>query len=96
MQNEDTLEIRKITALQIANEDPLDFMIRDLFSEKLGIDVESIKSDSTIADDLNIDSLDFIEIIGEIEKRFRVKIEDEDSEKFRTIGQITLFIKHKI
>ena len=65
---------------------PIDIIIKDIFSEKLGIDFQLIQSDTSIQDDLGIDSLDYVEIIMEIEKKFNIRITDEESEKFKTIN----------
>jgi acyl carrier protein len=96
MQNNDAIDTRKFSSMQISNGDPIDLIIKDVLSEKLGIDFHLIENESSIQDDLCIDSLDFTEIIMEIEKKFRIKITDEESEKFRTVGHITRFVKHKI
>ena len=96
MQNNDAIDIRKFSSMQISESDPIDFIVRDILSEKLGIDLHLIQNDSSIQDDLNIDSLDFVEILAEIEKKFGIEIPDEDSEKFRTVGHITRFVKLKI
>ena len=82
--------------IPISDDDTIDFMIRDLLSEKLGMDIQFIRSDSRIDDDLNIDSLDFADIIMEIGKKFRIKITDEESEKFKTVESIIRFVKLKI
>jgi acyl carrier protein len=96
MQNNEAIDSRYFTLKKVSNDDPVDFMLRDLLSEKLGIDFHSIQEDASFDDDLGIDSLDFIEIIMEIEKKFRIKISDEESEKLRTVASITRLIKQKI
>jgi acyl carrier protein len=96
MQNNDAIDIRKFSSMQMSESDPVDFIVRDILSEKLGIDLHLIQNDSSIQDDLNIDSLDFVEILAEIEKKFRIEIPDEDSEKFRTVGHIIRFVKLQI
>ncbi len=96
MQNNAAIDTKIFSLIQNSDKDPIDYMVRDVLSEKLGIDIQLIQPDSSINDDLNIDSLDFTEIIMEIEKKFRIKITDEESEKFRTVAQITSFIKRKI
>jgi acyl carrier protein len=96
MQNNDAIDITKFSSMQMSESDPVDFIVRDILSEKLGIDLHLIQNDSSIQDDLNIDSLDFVEILAEIEKKFRIEIPDEDSEKFRTVGHIIRFVKLQI
>ena len=96
MQNKEAIDSKYFTLKKVSNDDPVDFIIRDLLSEKLGIDFHSIQEDASFDDDLGIDSLDFIEIIMEIEKKFKIKISDEESEKLRTVASITRLIKQKI
>jgi acyl carrier protein len=82
--------------MHMSKNDPIDIIIKDVLSEKLGIDFQLIQNESSFKDDLCIDSLDYVEIIMEIEKKFKIRISDEESEKFRTVDQITQFIKLKI
>jgi acyl carrier protein len=96
MQNESVLDERQFSLKKVSNDDPIDFMTRDLLSEKLGIDFHAIQEDASLEDDLGIDSLDFVEIIMEVEKKFKIKISDEESEKLRTVKNITRLIKQKI
>src|SRR5579863_490343 len=96
MQNNEAIDSRYFSLKKVSDEDPVEYIIRDLLTEKLGIDFHSIHEDATFEDDLGIDSLDFVEIIMEIEKKFKIKISDEESEKLRTVKSIIRLIKHKI
>jgi acyl carrier protein len=96
MQNNEAIDSKYFTLKKVSNDDPIDFMTRDLLSEKLGLDVHSIREDASFEDDLGVDSLDFVEIIVEIEKKFKIKISDEESEKLKTLKSITRLIKQKI
>ena|ERR1700682_6394674 len=96
MQDKDAIDTKIFSLMQISDNDPIDFIVRDIMSEKLGIDIHLIQNESSIHDDLCIDSLDLLEIIAEIEKKFQIKITDEESEKFRTVGNIIRFVKLKI
>ena len=96
MQNNEPIDSKYFLLKKVSNDDPIDFMLRDLLSEKLGIDFHSIQGDASFGDDLGVDSLDFVEIIMEIEKKFKIKISDEESEKLKTVASITRLIKQKI
>jgi acyl carrier protein len=96
MQNNEAIDSKYFTLKKVSNDDPIDFMTRDLLSEKLGLDFHSIREDASFEDDLGVDSLDFVEIIVEIEKKFKIKISDEESEKLKTLKSITRLIKQKI
>ena len=96
MQNNEPIDSKYFLLKKVSNDDPIDFMLRDLLSEKSGIDFHSIQDEASFNDDIGIDSLDFTEIIMEIEKRFKIKISDEESEKLKTVAHITRLIKQKI
>ncbi|HXB28597.1 MAG TPA: acyl carrier protein [Puia sp.] len=96
MQNNEAIDSKYFILRKVSNDDPIDYITRDILTEKLGIDFHSIQEDANFENDLGIDSLDFIEIILEIEKKFKIKISDEESEKLRTVKSITRLIKQKI
>jgi acyl carrier protein len=96
MKNSKAIDSKYFSLKKVSNDDPIDFMTRDLLSEKLGIDFHSIQDEASFEDDLGIDSLDLVEITMEIEKKFKIKISDEESEKLRTVANITRLIKQKI
>ena len=48
--------------------------IADIIAETGGIPREKITPESHVIDDLGIDSLDFLDIVFEIDKRFGIKV----------------------
>lgn len=48
--------------------------------------------EASIADDLNLDSLDQVEIVMSLEEQFQVEVDDETAGKWRTIGDIVGFL----
>ncbi len=68
--------------------------IKAIIEKQLGIDdPDRISMESTIADDLNADSLDAVEIIMSIEDEFDIEIPDDIAEGFRTIQDIMDYIE---
>ena len=49
-----------------------------LMSEQFGIDVNDIKSENHIIDDLNADSVDIVELVIALEEEFKIAIEMEE------------------
>jgi acyl carrier protein len=96
MQVSNTVHSKFFRPMNISDDDPIDLMVRDLLSEKLGIDFHLIHPDTSLSDDLDIDSLDLIETVSELEKRFKIKINDEEVEKLRNVGDVTKLVQLKM
>lgn len=74
--------------------------IRDIAVDKLSIEPDEIKPESSFADDLNADSLDIVELIMALEEEFGagdepLEISDEDAEKLRTVNDVMEFLDSK-
>lgn len=66
--------------------------IRAILVEQLGVDPGEVSEASSFQEDLNADSLDLVELIMEMEDRFKTKIPDEEAEKIRTVGQAVDYV----
>ena len=53
--------------------------IRDVISEKIGIDKEKITMESTFVGDLNIDSISMIDLIMELEDEYGIEFDEDDA-----------------
>lgn len=73
----------------------LDIQLKDIIAEKTGYYEAAITKDSQFKDDLGIDSLDFCEILMEVEKKFEIQIPDEEAEKIRTVGSLVAYVEWK-
>ncbi len=69
--------------------------IIQIIHEKLGIEVAELTETANFKDDLDVDSLDLIELRMEIEKRFSVSMPEEVAEKLNTVGSLIEFVKEK-
>lgn len=74
------------------NAQAIDEKVWTMMSEKLGLEKEQIKMESSFSDDLGVDSLDTLELFTEVEKEFGIKIEDEAAEKLTTVKALVDFI----
>ena len=66
--------------------------VRAILVEQLGVDPAEITVESSFQEDLNADSLDLVELIMEMEDRFKIKIPDEEAEKIATVGQAVDYV----
>ena len=67
--------------------------VRDILAEQLEIDPETITLDTNIIDDLDADSLDFVEMITSIEDEFDIVITDEKVGDFKTVRQVVDYLE---
>jgi acyl carrier protein len=70
--------------------------IRDVVVKKFKVQPGNVSSTTRLREDLNVDSLDAVELIMELEDSFNVKISDDEAQKLKTIGDIVSFIEPKV
>ena len=70
--------------------------VREFLIEDLEIDEEKIVPEGKLKDDLGIDSLDFVDIVVIVEKKFGFKIKPEEMAGFTTLGQFCDYIESKV
>jgi acyl carrier protein len=74
--------------------------VRDIAADKLSIEADDIKPDSSFTNDLNADSLDVVELIMALEEEFSegdttVEISDEEAEALNTVNDVLSFLGTK-
>ena len=69
--------------------------IVELLAEQLDVDKETITAETRIAEDLNADSLDVVEMLMTLEDEFGITIPDEETSKLTTIKEIADMIDSK-
>jgi acyl carrier protein len=67
--------------------------VRDIIASKLSVDPDSIKPESSFIDDLGADSLDLADLVMAIEERFQIDFGNEDTDQFKTVGDVTSAIE---
>lgn len=61
-------------------------MVRAALAEALELPEEEIKEKSLFEDDLEADSLDLVELLLEMERRYGFKVSDEEAAEIVTVG----------
>ncbi len=67
--------------------------IKEFLVETLDLDANEIKIDSSLADDLGIDSLDAVELVLELQDRYNVKVDEQQAQAFKTVQDIVSFLE---
>ena len=70
--------------------------VREFLIEDLEIDEEKIVPEGKLKDDLGIDSLDFVDIVVIVEKKFGFKIKPEEMAGISTLKQFCDYIESKV
>ena len=65
-------------------------------AEQLDADPEEMTMDTKIAEDLEADSLDVVELLMSTEDEFEVEIPDEEIENLKTIGDVVEYIQNNM
>ncbi|MDJ1175106.1 acyl carrier protein [Roseofilum capinflatum] len=67
--------------------------VKKIVAEQLGVDAETIKPESSFAEDLGADSLDTVELVMALEEEFDTEIPDEAAEKIATVQAAVDYIE---
>ena len=61
--------------------------IRNVVSERTGVEKSDIRPESSFMEDLNIDEMEVAEIISEIEDKLNIEL-DADISEIKTVGDL--------
>ena len=78
----------------------LEDRLKDIVTDKLGVDAEQVVPTASFMNDLDADSLDLVELIMAFEEEFStddlpVEISDEDAENILTVQDALDFLTNK-
>ena len=66
--------------------------ILELIAEQFHVDVNDLDEDTSFMDDLNVDSIELLELVMSIEDDFDLEISDEVLENLETVGDVLDYI----
>lgn len=67
--------------------------VKEIMVDTLGCDEAKITPEAALGDDLNIDSLDAVELVMAIEEKYGIKIPDEELSNMKKVSDITAAIE---
>ena len=71
-------------------------LINKALEEEFELEEEDMQPEALLFDDLELDSLDIVDLVVVLEKAFQFKIREEDSiREIRTLGDIHRFVINK-
>ena len=66
-----------------------------LISDATKVDQAKITANTSFVDDLNLDSLDIVELMMKMEDEFGVEIPEEDAEGLKKVSDIVTYLEAK-
>ncbi len=75
------------------DEEQLKKLVNEVFEESFETDTEHLKADAMIFEDIGLDSLDIVDLVVALQKKFKVQIRDDERiRNIRTLGDIYQFV----
>lgn len=71
----------------------MDFKVRQIIIDELGVDENEVRPNARFIDDLGADSLDIVELVMRFEEEFGIEIPDEDAEKIQSVRDAYNYIE---
>lgn len=70
--------------------------IKEILAEELSVDINEIKLESSLKDDLNADSIDMMQVVDVLEQEFGVEVDTSELANILTVADIVNYIEsHK-
>jgi len=82
--------------MTIIDDKKLENELRAIIAEIVEIDPDKITLDASFVDDLGMDSMMALEILSEIEKKFKIHIPEDKLSKLRNLKAALLLVKSYI
>lgn len=70
--------------------------VKEFLVEELEIDESRIYEDSRLKEDMGIDSLEVVDVVVLVDRKFGVRMKNEDFKVVKTFGQFCSFIAEKL
>ncbi|MBH48276.1 MAG: acyl carrier protein [Halobacteriovorax sp.] len=69
--------------------------VMQLISDATKVDIAKINIETSFVDDLNLDSLDIVELMMKMEDEFGVEIPEEDAEGLKKVSDVVNYLQKK-
>ena len=67
----------------------------EIIKEQLNLESAEIGMETSFKDDLDVDSLDLVELVMALEEEYGIEIPSEDQERITTVGAVIEYLKDK-
>jgi acyl carrier protein len=70
--------------------------VRDIAAQLLNVDQTTIRPTMRWRSDLDMSSIDFVELLAELENEFDIRIPEADAQQFDTVESVMRYVEEKI
>ena len=70
--------------------------IKRIISSKTGINKDTITLESSVVDDLSLDSIEIFEILSEIEDEFSIEVDEDSYDEIKTIKDLVTYVENAL
>ncbi|HET7784645.1 MAG TPA: acyl carrier protein [Myxococcales bacterium] len=64
-----------------------------LVAESFELPPERVTPAARLREDLQLDSLDGVDLVVGIEKRFAIRVDDDAADRMRTVGEVSAYVE---
>ena len=69
--------------------------VNQILVDEFELDADEVVPTATLRDDLQLDSLDGMDLIVALEKEFKVRVDEKELIKLRTVGDVHEYLRQR-
>lgn len=70
--------------------------VKEIISEKLGVDIEKVTDEARFIDDFGADSLDTVDLVMALEETFNIEISNNESQEIQSVADAIKYVEKKV
>ena len=78
------------------NQDEIMVLIRKYFHEQFEIPQEKVVLDAHLFEDLELDSIDALDMVGMLETELDIEVDEEDLKSIRTVQDVVNYVSSQV
>ncbi len=70
--------------------------VKEIISDKLGVDIEKVTNEARFIDDFGADSLDTVDLVMALEETFNIEISNNESQDIQSVADAISYVEKKV
>jgi len=71
-------------------------LLRKFFNEQFEIPLEKMNPEAKLFEDLNLDSIDALDMVGMLEAELDIEVDEDDIKEIRTVQDVIDFVAQRV